>query len=247
MSKFVSWYIVELDCLLRNQIPADRLHSLLNEVENHLNEAIAEREARGMSRDEAELATLEAMGSPEKMAEEELKLAGASPRKSAAYTATLVATGFLCVGWLIGSLLPDKNFHSVTGLVFVLALPVLLFGGFVAQRINWRLFWVAAACGAVSLAIHQGTRHVYFGEQEFLVENAQALVAESGVVTPSLQARNEVLRQELAKPMAQRFAQRLPGAIVGLTAIMGITGGFVWLFTRLPRKRSVHWLKQRLA
>ncbi len=247
MSKFVSWYVVELDGLLRGRIPADRLHSLLSEVENHLNEAIEDRVARGMSREEAELATLEAMGSPEKMAEAELRLAGETPLRKWAFKATAGALIAMSVLWLFASLLPDTGFHPLIGIAWLLAAPVLIVGGFLARRLPWRLFVVAAVCGVISLANHQGTRHVYYGDAEFTLEAARTLLVANSPDPATQPGLKEVLTQELAKSSAQRTAQRLPGAIIALSLFMSLYGGFLWLFTRLPQGRQVHWLKKRLA
>jgi hypothetical protein len=144
-------------------------------------------------------------------------------------------------------LLPDTGFHPLVGVSWLFAAPVLMVGGFLARRLPWRLFAVAAVCGAIALANHQGTRHVYYGDAEFTLEAAQTLLVANAPDPATQPGLKEVLTQELGKSSAQRVMQRLPAAIIAVSFFMSLYGGFLWLFTRLPQGRRVHWLKKRLA
>ncbi len=257
MSKFVSWYLVELDGLLRGQISADRLHALLAEVEAHLIEAIQERVSRGMPQEEAELATLEAMGSPEKVAEEELRVAGLTKGPDRAFKASTYALFGLGAGWLFAGTLPDTQFHPLVGFFWVVASAVLVVSSFFAQRIPWRPLLVATICGVISLSMHQGTRHVYLGDEEVLIADAQTFIVSARQATEAMTmeawqvtdagARATALERELSKSSLQRTAERAIPSVIVVPIFMGLNAGVLFLISKLRRRSLRHWLRTRLA
>jgi hypothetical protein len=257
MSKFVSWYLVELDGLLRGQISADRLHALLAEVEAHLIEAIQERVSRGMPQEEAELATLEAMGSPEKVAHEELRVAGVTKGADRAFKMSSFALFGLGAGWLFAGTLPEAQFHPLVGLFWLAAVSVLLVSSFIAQNIPWRALAVATVCGIVSLSMHQGTRHVYLGDEEILIQDARAFItsANAGVGDATTEAwrqadataRASALQAELNKSSLQRMAERAVPAAIVVPIFMGLNAGVLLVVTKLRKRTLRHWLRTRLA
>lgn len=176
MPKFTHWYLVELDGLLRGNVSAERLHELLSEIECHLQDAVQERTAKGMSIEEAELAALEAIGSPEKIAAEELAR-NASGRKlkfgkQLVYGGAAVMAGSM----LFAALLTDAQFHPLFGFGLFWGGLALLIGSGLLKQVNWRIFGGLMVVASVSLAFHQGTRHVYVGDTEWDLDKAQTAI-----------------------------------------------------------------------
>lgn len=264
MSKFVAWYLVELDGLLRGRITADALHSLLLEIERHLTEAIEERTARGMNQEVAELAALEALGSPEQVAAAELQQLGQSPWVARGKKLALGGTVALAGIWLIAGFQSEAVFHPLAGLAFLIAAPLIALGVILGKQFPWQAWMGAAACGVIALAVHQGTQHVYFGERELSgaaaraelttrVKELEALRAEAPGVIPPLSLENaaaSVREAELAlaKTPLQRVGERFIPALVAVTLFMGLFGGlFGALQVLASRRPRAHWLRRRLA
>lgn len=62
MGKYIDWYLVEVEGMVRADLRADEARDALNEIESHLRESSSDLEARGMSVDEAELSAVERFG-----------------------------------------------------------------------------------------------------------------------------------------------------------------------------------------
>ena len=256
MSRLVTWYLVELDGLLRGRVSSDRLHTLLSEVELHLAEALEERRARGMAEDEAELAVIEAMGSPERIAEKELGESKWVDLGRKIGIGSALAMGGL---WFVLGFTPESVFHSNVGLALVLGLPLFWLGCLLSRSLLWRPLIVAGALGAMSLAIHQGTRHVYLNDQEirveaaaFAVEKFPTLVGEDTIVAQGEtlawnQERQAAALVELAKSPVARTVERLPQAVIALTLVTGLFALVGFALANWPRPRMRSWLRRRLA
>ena len=58
MAKFIDWYLVEAESLLRGQLRQDRIHDVLSEAEAHLRDGVEDLVAHGMSEDDARRAAV---------------------------------------------------------------------------------------------------------------------------------------------------------------------------------------------
>ncbi|MEJ5170538.1 MAG: hypothetical protein WHU10_06085, partial [Fimbriimonadales bacterium] len=101
MGRYVEWYLAELERLLADSLGRERLHQLIAETESHLSERSRELADRGMSAREAELAAIEALGPPDRLAMAEL--GGRSARTfglpSAWAFAAIASVAMLVLAW----------------------------------------------------------------------------------------------------------------------------------------------------
>jgi len=176
MPKYTQWYVVELDGLLRGKVPAERLHELLSEIECHLQDAVQERTAKGMAVEEAELAALEALGSPEKIAAEEMARNSGGRKLRIGHRLVVGGTALMAGSMLFAALLTDTRFHPLFGFGLFWGGLALLIGFGMLRQVNWRMIGGLMVVASVSLAFHQGTRHVYVGDTEWDLDKAQTAI-----------------------------------------------------------------------
>jgi len=62
MAKYIHWYLVELEGMLRGEVRNDQLHDILAETESHLRDSAEDLASKGMGPDQAEIAALEKFG-----------------------------------------------------------------------------------------------------------------------------------------------------------------------------------------
>jgi uncharacterized membrane protein len=97
-------YLAELDATL--PMPADRRREILEEIDAHLEDVVAERVAAGIPADRAETAAQERLGSPRELARELSRTDQAAWRiLAAAGSGVRAAIGWWLYGYLLGALI----------------------------------------------------------------------------------------------------------------------------------------------
>ncbi len=62
MSRYIDWYLVELEGMTKDRLRGDRFHDLIRETEAHLRDTSRDFQASGMSEEEADLVAIERFG-----------------------------------------------------------------------------------------------------------------------------------------------------------------------------------------
>ncbi len=153
MAKYIDWYLVEAEGMLRGRLRQDRLHDVLSEAEAHLRDTAEDLVAHGMSSEDAELAAIERFGRVRAFIEE------ATDSRSARRMSILSVLGaaILCVTATIngtmlhagpGLALGTEAQYAYLG-IYVAASLLFIFGSIRQPKGNQRLVVLGCigACG----------------------------------------------------------------------------------------------------
>jgi len=189
MPKYLDWYLVEIESQVRDRMRIDRVHTLLQETEQHLTEIYDENLGAGMSDEDAQLAALQRFGPLSHVSGRALHGGDAEVggRSRTWAVAMLVLAGLTVVGTV--GFAYDLRFWSyslfaVTG--FVIAFVVLAYLG---RRLL--LFPIATIVVLTSLGV------ALVASERFVVETS-LLPTHSEKAITELRTQEAELAKELA-------------------------------------------------
>jgi hypothetical protein len=180
VAKYIDWYLVEAEGMLRGQLRQDRLHDVLSEAEAHLRDTAENLVAHGMSSEDAELAAIERFGRVRSFVGEAIG-SGGDRRMS---TLAVLGAVILCVAASVNGtaihIAPGRPFGDEASMaylgIYLVASLLFIFGSRRQPKGNQRLVVLgcvaACAIGFIFTSTWLGPRIAYINRQNQIMRSA---------------------------------------------------------------------------
>lgn len=158
MSKYIDWYLVELEALTKDRISRERFHDLIRETEQHLRDRSSELQGSGLSEEEADLIAIEKFGKVSRVAHLSVRTSERHSRGAGWLALSALAIFILSAVAILGfphaDMLPTlAKIGAVCGIVFCVA-------SWFANRYLWRGILMAAVVSSIVGGVYFGTQYV---------------------------------------------------------------------------------------